>query len=208
MSIAQIELVQSFPGSLIWLSMERVAAKFRTYLKNKEATMFCSGCGQTLAPGQGLCPQCGRPAVAPVPSVPGLGMQLEIYAGKVKALSIVWFIYAGLALVTGIVGLTVAREFMGGRFGWWMHGPWGRGRLPEEMFGPAILRFAWVMIVVRAGLACVAGWGLMEHAQWGRVVAIVAAFLCLLKFPFGTALGIWTLVVLMGYRNTTLYEQL
>jgi hypothetical protein len=111
MSIAQIELVQSFPGSLIWLSMERGTTNFRTYLRTRfeEATMFCSGCGQTLAPGQGLCPQCGRPAVAPVPSVPGLGMQLEIYAGKVKALSIVWFIYAGLALVTGIVGLTVAR---------------------------------------------------------------------------------------------------
>jgi hypothetical protein len=40
------------------------------------------------------------------------------------------------------------------------------------------------------------------------VVAIVAAVLSLLKFPFGTALGIWTLVVLLGYQNTTLYEQL
>jgi hypothetical protein len=29
-----------------------------------------------------------------------------------------------------------------------------------------------------------------------------------LKFPIGTALGIWSLVVLLGYRNTTLYEQL
>ena len=39
-------------------------------------------------------------------------------------------------------------------------------------------------------------------------MAIVAAVLSLLKFPFGTALGIWTLVVLLGYQNTTLYEQL
>jgi hypothetical protein len=28
----------------------------------------------------------------------------------------------------------------------------------------------------------------------------------ILKFPFGTALAIWTLVTLMGYRNTTLYD--
>ena len=42
----------------------------------------------------------------------------------------------------------------------------------------------------------------------GRVVAIVAAFLSLLRFPFGTALGIWTLVMLMGYRNASLYDQL
>jgi hypothetical protein len=62
--------------------------------------------------------------------------------------------------------------------------------------------------MVRTGMALVAAWGLLERAQWGRIVAIVAAFLSLLKFPFGTALGIWTLVVLLGYRNTTLYEQL
>jgi hypothetical protein len=48
----------------------------------------------------------------------------------------------------------------------------------------------------------------MERTDWGRIVAIVAAFLILLKFPFGTALGIWTLVTLLGYRNTTLYQQL
>jgi hypothetical protein len=30
----------------------------------------------------------------------------------------------------------------------------------------------------------------------------------MLKIPFGTAIGIWTLVLLLGYRNTTLYEQL
>lgn len=171
--------------------------------------MYCSGCGQNLVPGQGVCPKCGRPSSAPVPSVPGLGLELETYAGKIRALSIVWFIYAGLVLATGIAGLAFAHAFMGGsRFPFWMHGPWARGPLPPEVFGPAILRFAWVMVVVRTGLALVAGWGLMERSQWGRVIAIVAAFLSLLKFPFGTALGIWTLVVLLGYRNSTLYEQL
>jgi hypothetical protein len=73
---------------------------------------------------------------------------------------------------------------------------------------PAFLHFAWVFLVLRAALALAAGWGLMERAPWGRIVAIVAAFLSLLRFPFGTALGIWTLVVLLGYRNSTLYEQL
>jgi len=41
----------------------------------------------------------------------------------------------------------------------------------------------------------------------GRIVAIIAAILSLIRFPLGTALGIWTLIVLLGYRNTTLYEQ-
>jgi hypothetical protein len=95
-----------------------------------------------------------------------------------------------------------------GQFGPWMNGPWAHGPFPPEMLGPALMRFAWIAILVRAGLALAAGWGLYERAQWGRIVAIVAAILSLLKFPLGTALGIWTLVVLLGYRNTTLYEQL
>jgi hypothetical protein len=140
--------------------------------------------------------------------VPGFAYQLESYAGKVKALSIVWFIYAGYGLLTGVFGLAFAHAFFSGNFGPWMHGPWARGPFPPEFFGPMILRFAWMAVVVRVGLAAVAGWGLYERAQWGRIVAIVAAFLSLLRFPLGTALGIWTLVVLLGYRNSTLYEQL
>jgi hypothetical protein len=140
--------------------------------------------------------------------VPGFAYQLESYAGKVKALSIVWFIYAGYALLTGVLGLAFANAFFSGHFGPWMHGPWARGPFPPGLFGPMILRFAWMAVVVRVGLAAVAGWGLYERAQWGRIVAIVAAILSLLRFPLGTALGIWTLVVLLGYRNSTLYEQL
>jgi hypothetical protein len=170
--------------------------------------MYCSGCGQALAPGQGFCPKCGRPAAAAAPTVPGMEFQLQNYAGKVRALSIVWFIYAAFSLLIGVAGLAFANAFFLGHFGPWMHGPWADGSAPPMWFMPMILRFGWAFIVLRAGLALAAAWGLMEHAPWGRVVAIVAAFLSLLKFPFGTALGIWTLVMLLGYRNSTLYEQL
>jgi hypothetical protein len=144
----------------------------------------------------------------PVPPVPGLEFQLENYASKVRTLGVVWLVYAAFALVTGIIGLAFANAFLSGHFGPWMHGPWANGPMPPFWFAPALLRFEWVFLMVRVGLAAVAGWGLMERAQWGRVVAIVAAILCLLKFPFGTAMGIWTLVVLLGYRNSTLYDQL
>ena len=99
--------------------------------------MYCSGCGQAIEAGQGFCPQCGRPVAAPVPPVPGLQFQLESYAGRVKALSVVWFIYAGLALVTGFMGLAFANAFLSGRFGPWMHGPWAQGPLPPEWIFPA-----------------------------------------------------------------------
>lgn len=172
--------------------------------------MFCSGCGHVLEPGQPVCTQCRRPVMAPPPPpVPNLAFEVGHYAHRIRALSTVWFIYGGLTLVTGIAGLTFASAFFNHGFGPWMHGPWSHGDIPfGPGFGSAILHFAWVMLSVRAALAFAAGWGLMERAPWGRVVAIVAAFFCLLKIPFGTAIGIWTLVTLLGYRNTTLYDQL
>ena len=101
-----------------------------------------------------------------------------------------------------------AKSFFNGGFGPWMHGPWAHGPINPQWFGPAIIRFAWVVVILRSGLAFAAGWGLMHREPWGRVVALVAAFLCIFKLPFGTALGIWTMATLLGYRNSTLYDHL
>ena len=170
--------------------------------------MYCSGCGHALEPGQPVCAQCGRPVAPVVPPVPGLQFQLESYAGKVRALSVVWFVYAAYSLLKGAAGLAVARAFLSNRFGNWGHGPWADAPFSPDWFGPAIVHLVWVALIIRVGLALVAAWGLHERSQWGRVVAIVSAVLNLLHPLLGTALGIWTLVVLLGYRNTTLYEQL
>ena len=89
--------------------------------------MFCSGCGQALAAGQAVCTQCGRPVAPPIPPVPNLEFQLNNFAGRIKALSIVWFVYGGLSLVLGILGLTFANAFFHGNFGPWAHGPWEHG---------------------------------------------------------------------------------
>ena len=167
--------------------------------------MYCSACGQALIPGQPVCPQCGRPVAVAVPPVPNLGFQLQTYSGRIRALSIVWYLYGALSLTLGAIGLITANAYLNGAFGPWVHGPWGHG---PQTFGPALIRFGWALVIVRSALAIIAGWGLMERAQWGRVVAIAAAVVNLIKIPFGTAIGIWTLVTLLGYRNTTLYDQL
>lgn len=175
--------------------------------------MYCSGCGQAIVAGQAFCPQCGRTVAPVVPPVPGLQFQLERYAGKLRLLGILWLVYAGLSLLMGLAGLTFAKEFMSGGFGPWMngpwtHGPWMHGHMPPFWMGPAFFHLIWMALLIRAALALATGWGLLEHARWGRLVAIVAAILSLIRFPFGTALGIWTLAMLLGYRNSTLYEQL
>lgn len=53
-----------------------------------------------------------------------------------------------------------------------------------------------VATVLGAALAAVTAWALLTRQNWGRVLAIVAAVLSLMKFPLGTALGVYTLIVL------------
>jgi len=165
--------------------------------------MFCSGCGQPLQLGQPVCTQCGRPVPLAAPPIPGFQFQLESYSSKVRVLGILWLVYAGLSLVLGIAAMSFAKAFFSGAFG-----PWGHGAMPPNWVFPMAMHFVWLALALRAALCAVAGWGLLEHAQWGKVMAIVAAILSLIKFPFGTALGIATLVILLGYRNSALYDQL
>ena len=168
--------------------------------------MFCSGCGHALTEGQPVCPQCGRPVAPLAPPIPGFEYQLASYSSKVRTLGILWLVYAGLSTALGFAGLTFAKAFFAGAFG--PMSPWAHGPMPPTWIFPAALHFAWLMLLLRGVLAAIAGWGLLEHAQWGRILAIVAAILSLIKIPFGTALGVATLVILLGYRNSALYEQL
>jgi hypothetical protein len=189
--------------------VELVAGLVRNNLCTRlsEAVMFCSSCGNALAQGLAFCPNCGRPVAPVVPPVPGLQFQLESYAGKIKALSIVWFIYAGYSVLSGLAGVAVLNTIFSHHMGNWGNSPWANGSGPN-WFMPALFQIVWVSVLIRTCLAIVTGYGLYQRARWGRIMAIVVAILSLIKFPIGTALGIWTMVALMGFQNSTLYEQL
>ena len=169
--------------------------------------MFCSSCGNALTQGLAFCPNCGRPVAPVFPPDPGLQFQLENYAGKIKALGIVWFIYAGYSVLSGMMGMAVVHAIFSHHGGDWGNNPWTNGSGPN-WFLPAIFHIVWVAVLMRTCLALVTGYGLYQRARWGRILAIIVAILSLIKFPIGTALGIWTMVVLMGFQNSTLYEQL
>lgn len=165
--------------------------------------MYCSGCGRPLEQGQVVCPQCNRPVAPAMPPVPGYEFVLAGYASKVRVLGILWLVYAGITLIFGLVGLAFAHAFLSRGFDPLAHGP-----MSHLWFFPGLMRVAWIFVVGRAVLAAVAGWGLLERTQWGRIVAIIAAILCLVRLPLGTALGIATLIILIGARNWSLYEDL
>jgi hypothetical protein len=169
--------------------------------------MFCSGCGHELEAGRVSCVQCGRAAVPLTPPVlpsPGLEFELARYAGKIRVLGILWLVWSGVSILLGLIGLHFAHAFLSGDFGAWAQ---NHPMLPD-WFLQAAIRFLMLMILLRAILCAIAAWGLMERTQWGRIMAIIAAVVNLLKFPFGTALGVATLIILLGYRNSTLYDNL
>jgi hypothetical protein len=183
--------------------------------------MYCSGCGQALVAGQGFCPRCGQASglgmpVAPDPRQFGAGfpgmVSIATVERRVNALAVGWFAYAGLVTLTGLIGLAFAHAWMGGfGHGFGPFGPWaGRGFGHNFLNGPAMpfvfLRFARVVLFVKVALALAAGVGLMQKASWGRWVAIVAGCLAILHPILGTALGIWTLVVLLNAPNAAGYE--
>ncbi len=174
--------------------------------------MFCSACGGTLVPGQAFCPQCGRPVAAdapvapPIPpaAVPGFQFELNNFAGKIRALSVVWFIFGGLSVLAGFIKLAFLRSIFSGNWG-----PWPHGNSPQLWFGPELLHLAWLFVLLHAGMALVTGWGLLQRQPWGKIVAIVTAIFNVFQvFPFGVGMCIWTLAMLVGYRNSTLYDRL
>ena len=169
--------------------------------------MYCSACGQEFQAGLASCPKCGWTAIAVTPPpapMPGFPYELERYAGKVRVLGILWLVWAGLSLLFGFAGIQFLQHFFSGGFG-----PWGGGHpMFPDWFGPSLVHLAWLTLSIRAIVSAIAGWGLLERTQWGRIMAIIAAVICMLKPPFGTALGIATLVILLGYRNSALYDNL
>jgi hypothetical protein len=171
--------------------------------------MHCSGCGQVLMAGQGFCSRCGRVSGLgmPMASAPGVGPwgwpPLAQIERQVNALAWGWLVYSGVAAFFGLIGLAFWNASNGAHMG-------ALGSLCCRVGHPGIgnvwMGFAVVALQLHVVLGFAAGFGLLQKTTWGRWVAIVAGFLAILHFPLGTALGIWTLVVLLKAPNAAGYE--
>ena len=51
----------------------------------------------------------------------------------------------------------------------------------------------------------IAGIGLLKYRQWARILAIIIGVLHLLSFPFGTALGVYALYVLLNAEAPSIF---
>lgn len=51
----------------------------------------------------------------------------------------------------------------------------------------------------------VGGWGVLKHRRWARILILIVAVLNLLNIPIGTAVGVYTLWVLMQDEAEALF---
>jgi hypothetical protein len=56
-------------------------------------------------------------------------------------------------------------------------------------------------------LSLSAGYGLLQRAEWARILTLVLSAFHLLNIPLGTALGIYGLWVLLNHQTLCLFKQ-
>jgi uncharacterized membrane protein (DUF2068 family) len=79
---------------------------------------------------------------------------------------------------------------------------------PAAFLRPLLSVFA-ILLLAKAALGLLAGWGLLRREKWARILALVLAFVSLFtNIPFGTALGVYTLWVLLPSESEREYAAL
>jgi hypothetical protein len=159
--------------------------------------MFCDGCGTEVQAGQAFCSKCGKQIVGLVASAQLARNRVQRH---VHLLGILWLAISAVNGVGGVLIVVAANTLI----------PHLRDLgAPKEMpveFFTAILNVVGILILAKAACGFLAGWGLLHREAWARVVTLVLGFIALIHIPFGTALGVYTLWVLLPAESQTEYE--
>jgi hypothetical protein len=75
-------------------------------------------------------------------------------------------------------------------------------------FVPTLLQVIGVALLAAGVVGIGIGWRLIQRLSWARMLAIVLGCLSLLDMPFGTALGVYTLWVLLPAKSEEEYRQI
>jgi hypothetical protein len=159
--------------------------------------MFCNQCRTELQPDYNVCPNCGTPVGRPTqPLAVSSQGRLERH---LRTLGILWIVVGALFLIPSAALLTlgsVAHMTIPGTEG-----------MARALGPPLLSLIGTILLLLAAGQICV-GWGLMQRQRWARIAAVILGILSLFHPPVGTALGIYTLWVLLASDAGTEYEQL
>jgi zinc-ribbon domain len=154
--------------------------------------LFCTRCGTQLQPDFNLCPKCGTPVASSPAPIVGTRLQRHL-----RTLGILWIVVGVLWIVPSLVlmGLSHASHIV-----------IGDEVFTRHFMPPLLFSMGSIFLVVAAG-GILVGWGLMNHERWARLTAIILGILAIFHPPFGTALGIYTLWVLLPADAAAEYER-
>jgi hypothetical protein len=156
--------------------------------------MFCDKCGTPLQTGQRFCSRCGKElAGITIVGYPARGRVGE----HVRLVGILWLAWAAFEIVSSAVLYIVANTIL-------VHPAGGHPDPPRWLH--TFLSALALLIVVKAAAGFAAGWGLLQREPWARLLTLVLAFVSLFNVPFGTALGIYTLWVLLPAASEQEYD--
>jgi predicted nucleic acid-binding Zn ribbon protein len=159
--------------------------------------MFCDKCGAPVQADQRFCSRCGKELAGVTLAFPRRSRVGE----HIRLLGILWLALSALNAIGGVVLYILANTLF-------VH-------LPEMSGGPRAAT-AWlhpflsvigILVIAKAAAGFLAGWGLLQREPWARMLTIVLAFLALFQPPFGTALGIYTLWVLLPAESDAEYQE-
>ena len=157
--------------------------------------MFCDRCGAVIQTGQSFCGRCGKELAGGVVSFPRRSRVQE----HVRLLGILWLALSAMNVLGGVILFFLANTLF-------VHLPEISGERAATAWLHPFLAFIAILIFVKGAAGFLAGWGLLQRESWARMLSIVLALLALLNIPFGTALGIYTLWVLLPAGADAEYE--
>ena len=159
--------------------------------------MFCDGCGSSVQPGQSFCGQCGKPVVGPVSQ---FQPQRNRVQSHVQILGILWLAISAFNTIGAVVLYIIANTLFSH-----LHEMGAPPEVPGGFLRVLLSSIAF-FVLAKAAAGFIVGWGLLKRESWARIVALVLGFLSLFNIPFGTAVGVYTLWVLLPTHSQHEYD--
>jgi hypothetical protein len=159
--------------------------------------MFCDGCGAQLQTHQRHCSACGKTVTGSIEGYPKRNRIQE----HVRLLAILWFALSAFEALGGVVLLVLANTLFPRLF------EMAPAPGPPVGFLHVLFTVLGIFVLAKSAAGFFTGWGLLNREPWARIMALVLGFLALIHPPFGTALGVYTLWVLLPSESEAEYAK-